>query len=247
MVYDRDLLLGSKRDAVLDLWEVQRYGTDSFDDPDYTCIYGLRPAEWHAKGVRLLGRTVVECTRDVLADAIGADIAAAMRGESSRSGVVLIDPFAGSCNTLFWMLAYLPGCRAVGFELDAGVCELTARSLAIVGSSIELHHGDYLTGLSALDVDDDAVVVSFVAPPWGKALSSAGVLDLRRTVPPAGDVIDVLRARFAGPLICAIQVYETTDPTSLTELAARFRQSTLITYAFNAPGQNHGLLLGTST
>jgi hypothetical protein len=80
LVDDRGLLLDAKRDAVLDLWEVQRYGTDSFDDPDYTCVYGLRPVEWYANGVRLLGRTVVECTLDVLADAIDADTAAAVRG-----------------------------------------------------------------------------------------------------------------------------------------------------------------------
>ena len=39
----------------------------------------------------------------------------------------------------------------------------------------------------------------------------------------------------------------TTDSTSLTELGARFGRSTLMIYAFNAPGQNHGLLLGAST
>jgi hypothetical protein len=155
--------------------------------------------------------------------------------------------FAGSCNTLFWMLAYLPGCRAVGSELDAGVFELTTRNLAIVGSSIELRHGDYLTGWSALDVADDAVVVGFIAPPWGKALSPSGVLDLRRTVPPAGEVVDAVLARFAGPLICAVQVYEATDSTSLRELAARFKRSTMMTYRFNVPGQNHGRGLGTST
>ena len=37
--YDRQLLGGAK-DAVLDLTEVQRYGMDSYGDPDYVCIYG---------------------------------------------------------------------------------------------------------------------------------------------------------------------------------------------------------------
>jgi hypothetical protein len=66
-VYDRELLLlGAKRNAVLDLWEVQRYGSDSYGDTDYVSVYGMRPADWHAKGARLLGRTAVECTRDRL-------------------------------------------------------------------------------------------------------------------------------------------------------------------------------------
>ena len=46
-VYDRQLLLfGVKRDAVLDLWEVERYGLDSFADADYVSVYGMRPADW---------------------------------------------------------------------------------------------------------------------------------------------------------------------------------------------------------
>ena len=99
-VHDRKLLLlGPKRNAVLDLGEVQRYGSDSYGDPDYLSIYGLRPADWYAKGIRLLGRTAVECTRDKLADAIGKDIAAAGRGAPVTESLV-VDPFAGSGNTL---------------------------------------------------------------------------------------------------------------------------------------------------
>jgi hypothetical protein len=41
MLYDRDLLLhGEKRNAVLDLPEIHRYGIDSYGDPDYVSIYG---------------------------------------------------------------------------------------------------------------------------------------------------------------------------------------------------------------
>ena len=74
--YDRQLLLeGAKRNAVLDLTEVQRYGVESWGDPDYVRIYGLRPADWYGRGIRILGRTAVECTRDELADNMGRDIA----------------------------------------------------------------------------------------------------------------------------------------------------------------------------
>jgi hypothetical protein len=64
-VHDRDYLLrAGKRDDVLALWEVQQYGRNSFGDPDYVTIYGLTPADWYARGIRLLARTAVECTRD---------------------------------------------------------------------------------------------------------------------------------------------------------------------------------------
>ena len=77
--YDRALLLGEKRNDVLDLAEVLSYGSDTFGDPDYVSIYGLKPADWYARGVRLLGRTTVECTRDRFADLIGRDVAAIAR------------------------------------------------------------------------------------------------------------------------------------------------------------------------
>src|ERR1700751_4428357 len=76
-LHDRALLLhGPKRDEVLSLSEVQQYGSDSFSDPDYIRLYGMTPPQWYAHGVRLLGRTAVECTRDPLADRIGRDVAA---------------------------------------------------------------------------------------------------------------------------------------------------------------------------
>src|SRR5262249_58205371 len=76
-LYDRALLLhGAKRNDVLTLAEVEQYGRDSFADPDYVSIYGMLPKEWYGRGVRLLGRTAVECTRDALGDRIGRDVAA---------------------------------------------------------------------------------------------------------------------------------------------------------------------------
>ena len=76
-LHDRALLLhGSKRNELLTLEEVRRYGSDSFSDPDFIQLYGMAPAQWHARGVRLLGRTAVECTRDAVANRIGQDVAA---------------------------------------------------------------------------------------------------------------------------------------------------------------------------
>jgi hypothetical protein len=61
-VYDRALLLhGSKRNQVLSLAEIEQYGLDSFADADYISIYRMPPREWYRHGIRLLGRTAVEC------------------------------------------------------------------------------------------------------------------------------------------------------------------------------------------
>src|ERR1700731_1862321 len=104
-LYNRELLLlGSKRNVVLDLWEVQRYGSDSYGNTDYVSIYGMRPSDWHAKGARVLGRTAVECTSDGLGDKIGNDVAAIAATCPATSRMLVVDPFAGSANTLYWLL-----------------------------------------------------------------------------------------------------------------------------------------------
>ena len=127
-VYDRELLLkGAKRNAVLDLTEVQRYGIESWGDPDYVCIYGLRPADWYGKGIRILGRTAVECTRDKLADNIGRDIAAVASSVPLTSSALIIEPFPAraipstGCSATYlllmgWDSSKIPSCSSLHLE-----------------------------------------------------------------------------------------------------------------------------------
>ena len=243
--YDRQLLLlGPKRNVILDLAEIERYGRESYGDPDYVSLYGMRPAEWYARGVRLLGRTTVECTRDALGQAIAGDVAALV-GTASERGVLVIDPFAGSGNTLYWLLRRLPGARGEGFELDEEVCALTRRNLALLGSDVEIHRQDYRAGLADIAAGE-RLVVAFVAPPWGHALHPTSGLDLRRTEPPIAEVLDDLRERLSSNrLLVAVQVYERLDVDSLAEVRARFVWSALKFYPLHSPGTRHGILMGT--
>jgi hypothetical protein len=243
--HDRSYLLGeTKRNHVLELWEVERYGRDSFGDPDYVSIYGLKPADWYARGIRLLARTAVECTRDRLADLIGHDVAAlAGSGASNR---LVVDPFAGSGNTLYWITRHVSGCRGIGFEVNDRVFESSRRNLAIVGVDVQLHHEGHEAGLATLSVPEDQLLIAFLAPPWGEALSNVSGLDLRRTEPPVAAIVDLLASTFpSNKVLLAVQVFERVVADSLTDLASRCDWSLLKTYDIDAPGQNHGLLLGT--
>jgi len=246
-LHDRQLLLlGAKRNAVLELWELQRYGADSYGDEDHVSIYGMRPAEWYAKGLRLLGRTAVECTRDALGDAIGKDIAVMAEKAPQSTGTLVIDPFAGSANTLFWILHHLPDARGLGFELDEAVFQLTTKNLATLALPIDIVNTDYLSGLADAAVPTDQLLIVFIAPPWGDALSKTAGLDLRRSTPPIMEIVDVLIHRFGrNRLLCAVQVYETVDAHSLADLRTRFDWSALHVYDLSEPGENHGILLGT--
>jgi 16S rRNA G966 N2-methylase RsmD len=245
--YDRSLLLsGPKRKQVLDLREVRQYGRDSFGDPDYVCIYGLKPAEWYARGVRILGRTAVECTRDRLADLIASDLAAAARTAPAVSGSMVVDPFAGSGNTLYWIRRRMGAGSGIGFELDEAVFDATRRNLAIAGVDVEFLNEHYETGLRALRIPQDQLLIAFVAPPWGDALSKESGLDLRRTKPPVPGVVDFFAATFPRHrLLIGVQVHETVDRDTVAAVASRFDWSTLNLYEIDPPGRNHGLLLGT--
>jgi hypothetical protein len=245
--HDRGYLLGeTKRNDVLGLSEVERYGRDSFGDPDYVSVYGLKPAEWYAAGIRLLARTAVECTRDRLADLIGRDIAALAGAASGVSGSVVVDPFAGSGNTLYWIARHVSESRGVGFELDDAVFEASRRNLVIVGLDLDFLHEGYEAGLTALRIPEAELLIVFLAPPWGDALSQALGLDLRRTEPPVAAIVELIARTFPKhKVLLAVQVHETVVPDSLTDLTSRCDWSLLATYDIDAPGKNHGLLLGT--
>jgi len=245
-VYDRALLLhGSKRNEILTLAEIEQYGVDSFGDADYVSIYGMPPREWYRHGIRLLGRTAVECTRDALGERIGLDVASVAARMPSNQWVA-IDPFAGSCNTLFWILRHLPNSEGLAFESDPQVFELTQRNLAALDLRIELVHGDYVRLLAERHVPEDRGIVAFIAPPWGTALDEVQGLDLRRTTPPISEVIEQIARQFRKQnILFATQVYEKVSAPSLTHLQTRLEWTELRIYDINEKGRNHGVLLGT--
>jgi hypothetical protein len=242
---DRQLLLGDKRNDLLTLAEVHRYGQENFGDPDYVSLYGLRPEQWYERGVRIAGRTAVECTRDRLADLIGRDVAAvAARFEGNVA--LIADLFAGSANTLFWIRRHVAAGSAVGFERDATVFALTRANLDLVGADVELIHDGYDAGLRALPEPDAGLVVAFVAPPWGAALSQETGLDLRGTTPPVAAIIRELSlACGSRPLLVAVQIFSRIQQDSLDEITALLARWSLTIYDINAAGQNHGVLVGT--
>lgn len=248
-VYDREFVLfGPYRDKVLELWQVQRYGTEMFGHPDAISLYGMHPADWHARGIRVMGRTAVECTRDDLAKVIAADVAAlvAEAGTGPARATLIIDPFGGSANTLYWLQRMIPGSTGVGFEIDLVIGEHTAHNLALVGAPLSLIGVDYQQGITSIEPAPGQLVVVYVAPPWGHAFDPASGLDLGHTEPPVDEIVDVVtRALPDNPMLIAVQAFERLDGPSLEDVRARFDWSYVHTYTLNKPGRNPALVLGT--
>jgi hypothetical protein len=88
--------------------------------------------------------------------------------------------------------------------------------------------------------------VAFLAPPWADALNADTGLDLGRTKPPIGEIIDAIeRVDADNPLLYVIEVYERLVPEPLAALRERFDWSEASTYDLARPMGRHGVLLGT--
>lgn len=246
--YDRDFLLSpGKRNQLMELWEVERFGSDSFADPDYVSIYGMKPAEWYGRGVRLLARTTLEAVRDQLGSTIGRDVARRIADVPAGARFGIIDPFAGSCNGLYWVLRNVPNASAIGFEMDRGVFELTSRNLALLGLPIALIHGDYRTLIGERRFPNDHYLVVCLGPPWGDALTAENGLDLGRTYPPIVEIIDDFERVYPeNPILYVIEAHERLVPQSLEAVRRKFANSDLEVYDIAAPHGRRAMLFGTN-
>ena len=245
--YGRDFLLSpEKRNQLVELWEVEKYGRDCFNDPSHVHLYGMTPKEWYARGVRILARTCLEAVKDPLGNKIGSDIAEVVARSSGNRTVGVVDPFAGSCNGLYAILCHLPGSKGIGFEVEATVFDLTTRNIAHLDAPIELVRGSYKDLVGSRRHPADHLIVVFLAPPWGDALQPDTGLHLDRTKPPILEIVhDFEQVYGAQPVLYVTEVHEVNEPKALKAVEAAFDWSDLRVYDVNVPGLQHGVLLGT--
>jgi hypothetical protein len=245
--YDRDFLLSvEKRNQLMELWEVEKYGRDCFGDPDHVHLYGMPPKEWYDRGVRILARTCLEAVKDPLGNKIGEDIAEVVAYVSDKRPIGVIDPFAGSCNGLYAILRHLPGSKGIGFEVEPVVFNLTTRNIAHLNAPIELVQGSYKDLVAEKKHPADHRLVVFLGPPWGDALQPVTGLHLDRTKPPILEIVqDFEQVYGSQPVLYVTEVHEVNEPTSLKALEAAFDWTDLRIYDVNVPGLQHGVLLGT--
>jgi 16S rRNA G966 N2-methylase RsmD len=245
--YDRDFLLSpGKRNQLVELWEVEKYGRDCFNDADHVHLYGLPPKAWYGRGVRILARTCLEAVKDPLGNQIGKDIAEVVRPVVGNRAVGVVDPFAGSCNGLYAILRHLPSARGIGFEVEPAVFDLTTRNIAHLKAPIDVVHGNYKDLVGSRKHPADHLIVVFLAPPWGDALRPDTGLHLDRTKPPILEIVDDLEQVYgAQPVLYVTEVHEVNEPKALKAVEMAFDWSDLRIYDVNLPGLQHGVLLGT--
>jgi hypothetical protein len=235
--YDRDFLLNpAKRDQIVELWEVEKFGRDSFGDPGAVSLYGMPPAQWHARGVRILARTALEAVRDPLGNRIGEDVARVAATAPPGSAFGVVDPFAGSCTRCSGFCNICRERKGLGFEFEQVIFDMTARNIASLGAPIRLLRGDYSKLLDQHRFPGTHRIAAFLAPPWADALSAQAGLDLGRTKPPIGRIVDYLeRIYSSNPILYVTEVHERLVPGPLAALRSRFEWSELNVY--DIPGR----------
>jgi 16S rRNA G966 N2-methylase RsmD len=205
----------------------------------------MPPTEWYRRGVRLLARTTVEAVRDKLGEMIGRDVASIIQNTAAVTTFAVIDPFAGSCNGLYWILRNVGNSKGLGFEMDQSIFEMTKRNISALDRPINLLQGDYKALLDTHRFPSNHFIIAFLAPPWGDALNETKGLDLRRTKPPIADIIDDFERIYKDNRILYVtQVHQNIEPLSLENLKKRFDWSDLRIYDINVEGMRHGILLG---
>jgi hypothetical protein len=202
----RAWLLGPGRHEVLGLDRVVEAGRVLTGDPQGMAFYGLPPATWYPRGIRLLGRTCVEATPDRTAVPI-ARTARAMLGV--RDGMGVVDLFAGSANLLLHVARELRA-PARGLEADPAVHASTAANLRILGVPAVVRLGDWRSYFA--DPLDTPATLYLLSPPWAGAFSFAGGLDLTRTEPPIPEIIDTIAARDRSRSCYALVQHTPVEP-----------------------------------
>jgi 16S rRNA G966 N2-methylase RsmD len=183
-----------------------------------------------------------------LGDLIGQDVARVLHNAPPATTFTVIDPFAGSCNGLYWLVRHVRNSQGLGFEIEKTIFDMTTRNLHIASLErpIELIHGDYKSLLAAHRLPADQFIVVFLAPPWGDALSATTGLDLGRTKPPITEIVeDFERVYKDNRIVYVTQVHQHIEPVSLANLKQRFDWSDLRIYDINVESMKHGVLLGT--
>lgn len=201
----RERLLGPLRDQPLTTDQLCEAGRVICGRPESLSLYGVPAPELTARGLRVLGRTALECTKDPH-PAVLAELLAELLPPPHRRPMVA-DLFCGSGNIGHHLHRRL-GHPVHAAEHDPLVYAATRHNLDRLDSAVTLHRADYRRLLTALPAhsESDTYVLD---PPWGATAFTPDGLDLTRTAPPLPEILDDIRRSRDG-LPCLV-VIKTND------------------------------------
>ncbi|WP_250401554.1 hypothetical protein [Streptomyces cellostaticus] len=205
--------------------ELERAGLAFCGAPDGIGLYGMPAGDWYAAGVRIAGRTCVEAALNGPSRRVAETVRRSLAPVTTLDRIGVVDLFAGSGNLMLHVRDVL-GTSCVGMDADPVVFELTRGNFGVLDLPASMRLGSWASYF--LDPLPDVDATLFVlAPPWGPAFSFDRGLDLRRTNPPVGELVEhITRSDRSGRRFAVIQlpVHEPVVAASVRELTKRYRQ-----------------------
>lgn len=188
-------LLGAARTRVFTHGELVHASRMLYGHPEGLSVYGVSAPRMTGRGLRLLGRTVIECTVDDHCVGFVEVLAGCRAREPRMRPGFVADLFCGSGN-FGWHLGRRLGLPVFAAELDPAVHAATRHNVEVMDLAIELRHADYRQLLDELPAHS-AGDIYVVEPPWGPAYTEHG-LDFEATAPPVPEILSAIQHSRAG-------------------------------------------------
>lgn len=221
------MLFSEKKDHVLSLDEILNVEKLFYETENVLSLFGMTPQKFYEKGIRILGRTSIECTVDSHAMQI-ADIVKNVRMKHfPHIKPVVIDLFAGSGNLLFHIATALDAQKAIGIEKQQSLYDLTKKNFEIINFKCQMHCGDSLNKLQLLQIPETTPIAVILDPPWGVDFDLEKGLDLLKTEPSIDHLISAVKQEFNSHRVYFfIKIYEKMVKESLEYIRSLFSFST---------------------
>jgi 16S rRNA G966 N2-methylase RsmD len=221
----RAQLLGAARTRALTGDELVQAGRVLYGRPDGLSVYGVPASQMALRGLRLLGRTTIECSVDEHCAPFAEALAVCLGDEPRLTPGFVADLFCGSGN-FGWHLGNRLDLPVFAAELDPSVYAATRHNFHAMDITVDLSQTDYRDLLNKLPACSPGDIY-VVDPPWGHALTERG-LNLEATSPPVPEILTAIHASRTGqPCLIVIQTMTMKSRDHITHetLARCFRNA----------------------
>jgi 16S rRNA G966 N2-methylase RsmD len=234
----------SSQNRVLSLDEILLVSRSYYGDEGLLSLFGKKPKSFYKMGIRILGRSAIECSIDAHSIGMAKSIKKLKRAFFPREEAVILDLFLGSGNLLYHAAKALGFPPAIGIENNREIYTHTKNNLKIMGDKCQVFFGNSLNYIKKMNFPDNKPLIVLIAPPWGQALSFEDGLDLLKTSPPVDEVIASVKHTFSKQrLIFVIQTYEKLVKNSVKCITDQFAFANEEIIPSISSGLNTGLLV----